>query len=786
MARALRRWSDTWLSRPNWATPQMLRNLNVVALALLFVLLVTVILSLDTIFPAGNQTADLRIGSVVDEDIRAPRSLTYVSRALTERARQAAVEAVAPIYDPPDPTVARQQLDLTRAILTYITNVRQDPYGTRSQKVGDLKMIAAFDLPEVLLQRIIEIDEDAWHAIEGEIINVLERVMREPIREPDLVSVRDQLPMQVSVRFDSRQADIIVAILEDTVRPNQFENPDATETARQEAANATEDETRSFAQGQVIVRAGTRIDEIDYETLQAFGLLQPQDLGGQILLRSLLASLTILLSGGLYIMRFQPVLRRDFQMLALLVTLFLIALLGAKIFAGSGQFYLYPAAAVALLFVSFVPVEVAIIGGLSLALLYGIITGGSLEAMSLAGFGSLVGAASLRRAERVNTFFIAGLMISFVNLLVVVMFNIDALSNGESGRLGVFVLFSVINGIFAAAVALAGMYVVTLGFNLPTSLKLVELSQPNQALLQRLLREAPGTYQHSLQVANLSEQAALALGANAQLVRVAALYHDIGKMLNPAFFIENQAEGVNPHDQLNDPVRSAAIILSHVPDGDRLAKQYRLPARIRDFILEHHGTTGVGYFYKQALDQAEEPDTVDIEQFRYPGPRPRSRETAILMLADSCESTVRARKPTTRQQIADIVDEMVDIRLRDGQMDDADLTTRDLKTIRTIFVEMLQAVFHPRINYPTLPSSRRPGIETPPAGRSVVDDRSEPEPVPEVQAVPNAPPDDTPLPDVPPLRRVAKSTQETKAVNINSDKDSEHSPSEMEQGGNGT
>ncbi|MCC6612937.1 MAG: HDIG domain-containing protein [Anaerolineae bacterium] len=771
------------LSRPVWATPQLLRSLNLLALALGFVVLATVILSVDSILTGGNVLADLRIGSVVEEDIRAPRSLTYVSHALTERARQAAIAGVAPIYDPPDPSVARQQLDLTRTILVYIANIRQDPYGTRSQKISDLNQIAAFDLPEAVAQRVIELDDDDWRTIETEIINVLERIMREPIREPDLESARDQLPMQVSVRFDNNQSAIVVAILEDMIRPNQFENPDATEAARQEAAAATEEETRSFAQGQVIVRAGTRIDEIDYETLQAFGLLQPQDVGGQTLIRSLLASGVVVICTGIYILRFQPRLRHDFQMLTLLATLFLIALLGAKIFAASDQFYLYPAAALSLLAVSFAPVEIAIVGGIGLALFYGIVTGGSLEAATLAGFGSLIGAVSLRRTERVNTFFIAGLMISFVNLLIFIVFNVETLNTGDSARLGVYVIFSVINGIFAAAVALAGMYIVTLTLNLPTSLKLTELSQPNQPLLQRLLREAPGTYQHSLQVANLSEQAALAVGANSQLVRVAALYHDIGKMLNPAFFIENQAEGVNPHDQLNDPSRSAAIILSHVPDGDRLARQYQLPARVRDFILEHHGTTVVGYFYKQALDQAEEPDAVDIEEFRYAGPRPRSRETAILMLADTCESTVRARKPTTRQQIANIVDEMVDVRVREGQMDDSDLTTRDIKTIRQIFVEMLQAVFHPRINYPSLPSSRQPATEAVAPVRASAETSGEPEAAPEVQATPNTPPDETPLPDVPPLRRVPKSENDTKPLNGTAN--TERTPSETEQDGDG-
>ncbi|PJF24866.1 MAG: hypothetical protein CUN53_15665, partial [Phototrophicales bacterium] len=177
-------------------------------------------------------------------------------------------------------------------------------------------------------------------------------------------------------------------------------------------------------------------------------------------------------------------------------------------------------------------------------------------------------------------------------------------------------------------------------------------------------------------------------------------YHDVGKMLNPAFFVENQADGVNPHEDLNDPYRSADIIIGHVVDGEKLAAQYRIPSRIRDFILEHHGTTLVSYFYNVALNQAEDRESVDIDLFTYPGPKPQSRETAVLMLADSCESTVRARKPANKQEIADIVNQIVDARMRDGQLDESGLRLNDIKTIRTTFVDMLQGVFHPRINYP--------------------------------------------------------------------------------------
>ena len=158
---------------------------------------------------------------------------------------------------------------------------------------------------------------------------------------------------------------------------------------------------------------------------------------------------------------------------------------------------------------------------------------------------------------------------------------------------------SLINGLFSAAVALVGLYVISNVLNIPTSLKIVELQQPNHPLLQRLLREAPGTYQHSLQVANLAELGAQQVDANAALLRVAAMYHDVGKILNPHFFVENQADGVNPHSVLDDPYQSARIIIGHVTEGDRLARRYHLPARIRDFIMEHHGTTQVAYFYRR-------------------------------------------------------------------------------------------------------------------------------------------------------------------------------------------
>lgn len=752
-----------------------LHTLGVVLVAVVFVLLSTLIVAFDSIFQTQNNISTLQVGSIVGEDVRAPLSVTYVSDVLTERERQAAMESVTPIYDPPDPNVARQQIMLLQQILDFIDNVRRDPYGTEQQKIEDISQISALQLEPAVIRTILQMDDETWRSVVGEAVSVLERVMRESIREVDLSLTTDQLPSQVALRFDTNTAAVVVALVQDLVRPNRFPNPEATEVARQAAANDIAPESRSFERGQIVVRAGTLLDAVDYEALEHLGLLESPDRRAQAIVRAFLASLVVMVVVGLYIARLPGQTYVQARFLAVLAGIFLLTLAGARLF--SGNLYLYPAAAMALTLVIITRNEIAIIATIGLGMLVGIMANNSLEIAMLAVIGGIVGSLLLRRSERLNSYFFAGLVVALTNVVIVTLFNLNLLGAEEGTTLGGLVIFAVVNGVIAAMAALAAMYMITMLFNLPTSLKLVELSQPNQPLLQRLLREAPGTYQHSLQVANLSEQAGNAVGANAELMRVAALYHDIGKMLNPAFFVENQADNVNPHEALNDPYRSADIIISHVTDGDKLARQYRLPARVRDFIIEHHGTTLVGYFYTRAVEQAGDEDSVDIEQFTYPGPKPQTRETAIMMLADSCESTVRARKPSNRAEIVDIVDSIIDNRMRDGQLDEANLTLRDISITRDIFVEMLQAVFHPRINYPSLPTPRRQTTQelVPEVAAPVREDiealeaitKAENGAAPELETPRTSKTqtiefptvkldDDTPMTEVPPLRRTQR------------------------------
>jgi hypothetical protein len=265
------------------------------------------------------------------------------------------------------------------------------------------------------------------------------------------------------------------------------------------------------------------------------------------------------------------------------------------------------------------------------------------------------------------------------------------------------------NGLASAGLALLLQYLLAQFLSLPTALQLLEISRSDFPLLQVFLRKAPGTYQHSLHVANLAEQAAEKIGADALLTRVGATFHDIGKTVaDPSFFIENQVSGsINTHGNLT-PEMAAAAIIRHVRDGVSLAHKYRLPRRIDDFILEHHGTMLTRYQYSQALERVGgDAAKVDIEKFRYPGPRPRSRETALLMLADAAEARSRAENLEDNDKLREIVRSVIERCEREGQLDNTQLTLHDLNLITESFVTTLRGTYHPRIQYPAgdLPAS---------------------------------------------------------------------------------
>jgi putative nucleotidyltransferase with HDIG domain len=312
--------------------------------------------------------------------------------------------------------------------------------------------------------------------------------------------------------------------------------------------------------------------------------------------------------------------------------------------------------------------------------------------------GGLIGLFALRQVRRTNAFTWAGLYVMSANVLsalssVLLSGEIDTL---EMGRL---VIVGIVNGAFSAVLTLGGYYLLGMIFNITTTLQLLDLARPTHPAMRELLLKAPGTYHHSIMVGNMAEQAAETIGANALLARVGAFYHDIGKTVRPYFFTENQMEGANPHELL-DPETSAQIIRRHTRDGLELARsRYRLPGAIQSFITEHHGTNQIGYFYHKAVQDYGE-ERVDQAEFQHLGPTPQTKETAIVMLADSCEAAVRSVRPQDAEALAGLIRKIVSKTIASGQLDNAPLTLREIQMVTSSFIGTLQGVFHPRVRYP--------------------------------------------------------------------------------------
>ncbi len=674
--------------------------------------------------------APLSIGDVAPYDIHAPASLSYESQILTARQQDAAAAAVPLVYSPADTNIARQQLEQLRNTLGYINNVRADSFATQEQKISDLAALEHTQLSRDTIIAILSLSSSRWLGVSQEATTVLDQVMREPIREDQLVSVNQRIPTLVSLSFPEDQSAIITSLVQAFVIPNSLYDGQLTDAARQEARNNVAPVTRSFMTGEIIIQAGKVITVTDYEALNQYGLAQPNNRWQDILSS---AGLTIITAAiFIFYLRRNPVLfsgNMGIRKLTVLVSLFLLFLIIARLsIPGHAVLpYVYPVMGFALTISALFSAELAFISVVPLAYLipYGLADAQVLTIYYL--LGSLFGVFVLRRAHRLTSFFWSGAAIAISGSMVAIAYRIIQPTADWVG-MATLALAATINGIASASIGLIFHYYLSPLLGKIAHLQLIELSRPDHPLQQLLLRNAPGTYQHSLQLANLVEQAAETIGADATLARVGALYHDIGKLLNPFFFIENQPAGdINPHNDL-DPETSAATIIRHVSDGLDLARKYHLPKQLLDFIAQHHGTTITRYQYSRALELAGMDKTlVDMDKFRYPGPRPASREVALLMLADTSEARMRAERPKDEEELEDLIKSVIKDKLELGELDETQLTLHNLEEITDSFTSTLRGVYHPRIQYPkseaevrTRPVSYRiPDADTPPTSTNI-------------------------------------------------------------------
>lgn len=650
--------------------------------------------------PFGSQL-QLRAGQVAPYDVVAPRQISYVSELLTAQARDRAASAVSDQYDSAEGRVRRDQVMLSRELLAIISEIRTNVELSSDQKRDALLSIADLGLSLDIATNILAASEEDWLQVVAETPVSLDRAMREEILPNTLLAAQRRVPSVTSSNLSEPAEALTVDLVRALIRPNSFFNEDRTQEMRQSARDAIIPQTVTLEQGEIILRIGDIATPEDVESLEQIGLLA-NEWEWWSLLRTVAFTFVILVVTALSIYRIRPRTARNYQEMSLLVLVSVAWLLAAKLMIVPHDWlpYLYPLAAMSMLLACLVDARIAIVFTISFALVVHYLGGHNSVLVVYMAAGGLLGATILGRAERLTVFLWAGLAVAVSNLLTIAAYRLpfDSLSSPQVLQL---LLVVVLNGGLSASIALLGYFALGSLFGITTSLQLNELSRPTHPLLRQLLLKASGTYHHTIVVSNLAERGAATIGADALLARVGAYYHDIGKIVRPYFFTENMADAGSPHDKL-DPLTSAQIIISHVTDGVDLAQKYRLPQRIQDFIREHHGTTLVYYFYARALAEIDNGGHVDEAQFRYPGPRPRSKETAVLMLADTCEAAVRSVRPATREDVAVLVNRLIDERAADGELSECGLTFKDLRLVKETFIQVLQGVHHPRISYPDL------------------------------------------------------------------------------------
>ncbi len=648
-------------------------------------------------------TVSIKEGDVATQDVSAPRTLTYTSQILTSQTQEEAKAKVQPVYLATDPSITRAQIEKLRVTLDYISTVRFDSFATQEEKFRDLSSLEYVTFERDIIISILNLSDSRWQTIQQESLSVLEQVMRSTIRTDQVADARRSVPTLINFSLPEDQASIVTAIVTPFVEPNSLFSQELTDKARQQASDAIAPVTRTYIAGETIIRRGQIITPLAWEALVAFDLIASDNRQEEVLASlALVGLMSILLVMYFYRRRMTPVV--SFRALVILAIIFLIFLYTAKIVIPNRTVlpYFFPIAAFGLTLASLYNLEAGFIFPIVLSILaaYGMYN--SLDLTIYYIITSLVGVLFLGRGRRIANYFWAGLAIGVSGSAVILAYRLpDAITDW----MGIATLMGTAfaNGLASASLTLLLQFIFSHLLGVTTALQLMDLLRPDHPLLQFMLRNMPGSYQHSLQVANLAEQAAEAIGADPLLTRVGAIFHDSGKGINPSFFIENQVQGkIDSHDEL-DPAEAAATIIQHIHDGVALCRKYRLPPRIQDFVREHHGTQLTRYQYTRAIEDAGgDASKVDESLFRYPGPTPRSRETALLMLADGMEARSRSELPKNEDELRRIARAVVDYCLKEEQLNQSNLTLKDLTTVTESFVKTLLNTYHPRIRYPEL------------------------------------------------------------------------------------
>lgn len=711
------KWNK-WKSRDKIPGKNMqkkkLTDKNIIQKISIFLILLTAI----TLVLSINFFPDkilLKEGQICSKDILSPGDFEFVDLEATQNLREKAAKSIKEVYDLNLANIenVEKQIDsLFFKIKEYkekidesskdasddITkNGRRLTDDVLNEMANEINEDLGLYISEQIIVECLQFDNLTLEKIRVDIKSSMRKIMEQGIKEDDLENAKKQLIREISeISLDHHDALIASNIATSLLIPSLFLNEEDTEKRRQEAIASVDDVISTIQKGQIIIRKGEVATSEDMAILNALGLKNPK-INFSNIIGIIMITAICLLVVFLYLNYFYPDIYENINKLILLGIISIFVVLLAKI-ASQASGYLMPIASASMLIAISLTPNIAILLTVILSLLVGFIPGGGLNYSLVSIISGIVAIYSIRKATQRSNLTRAGLIIAGANIITI---SALGLINNESYYLILQNnLWGVLNGFLAVILTIGILPFLESYFDITTSFKLMELSNPNQPLLKKMILEAPGTYHHSIVVGNLSETASEEIGGNGLLARVGAIYHDIGKIKRPYFFTENQEAYKNIHDEM-EPSLSALVIASHVKEGLELAKKNKLPKDIIDIIAQHHGTGLITYFFHRALkENGSNVDKVAEENYRYSGPKPQTKEAGIILLADSLEAATRSLTNPTATRIKTLVKEIIQKNLENGQLEECDLTMKDLDKIGDSFSRILTGMFHSRVEYP--------------------------------------------------------------------------------------
>lgn len=724
-------------------------------------------ISLILSFQAKTLPSSFQVGKVAPKDVKADRNYEIVDVHATELNREAAFESILPVYDYDSNVIqevdqkireafrSSRELIAAEESVETVANYFNSALGlSLSQDALDALMEDQFsEASEYSLRRLVTLALDQKVVASRSVLpseESAEITLKEIRKEaPDnemswanwsqmksIEEVGGQLEPLAKKLALSQTDGVAPTRLVDIARllllPNTVYNSVETDLRRARAVSNVPSVIIKVQAGEAIIRSGDRYEPYHLTILQGIQQQKSQTnfmtkFMGTALFVSLLLLVTYVFSKK-FIRKFRPS-RQDLYFLGGVVLLLLLSVRLAATFSSAladlmpfavpvtAFYYAIPVAAGAMLVRYILNSETALIFAIVASSLAGMFLEADLDLSIYYLVSGIVAAASIAHVERRSSILRAGLIVGGVNALAILAIKLVTVVSVTGNLAWTQVLFEplmgFLGGLNAAIFVMVLAPVAELVFDYVTDIKLLELGNLNHPLLKEMIVKAPGTYHHSQLVAVLSEAAAAEIGANPLLARVGSYFHDIGKMRKPDYFIENQQGGINRHDKLS-PSMSALIIAAHVKDGIEMAREYKLPARITDFIPEHQGTKRMNFFYQKALEQSDGKEPVDEKIYSYPGPRPQTREAGIILLADGAEASVRSLPDKSPQKIQAQVQKIVNSNFIEEQLDECDMTLKDLHVIAETFVRVLVGIYHQRIAYPDVDEAEKKGATVTP------------------------------------------------------------------------